>query len=90
MSEASTTTDHEEIRKWADERGGRPARVSDTADKGGGGVLRLDFGEKDESLEEIDWDTFFKVFEESELAFLHQDQTAQGKPSRFNKFVSRK
>jgi hypothetical protein len=83
----TTTTDHDTIRKWAEARGGRPARVSGTGDEGG--ILRIDFQEPDERLEEIDWETFFAVFEDRKLAFLFQDKTAGGKTSRFNKFVSR-
>lgn len=86
MSEAKKTTDHEEIRRWVEEREGRAARVRDS---GKGGILRIDFGEPDESLEEIGWDEFFKIFDENHLAFLHQDKTSDGKPSRFNKFVER-
>ena len=52
-------------------------------------VLRIDFGEPEESLEEISWDEFFKIFDENNLAFLYQDKTSDGKPSRFNKFVER-
>jgi hypothetical protein len=89
MSEhgSTTTTDHDTIRRWAEARGGRPARVADTGDEGG--ILRIDFQEPDARLEEIDWETFFEVFEERKLAFLHQDETTGGKTSRFNKFVAR-
>ena len=83
---SATTTDHDVIRKWAEERRGRPAAVRT---KGKGGILRIDFGEKDEDLEEISWDEFFEIFEGSRLAFLHQDETGDGKTSRFNKFVER-
>ena len=38
--------------------------------------------------EEIDWEEFFRIFDESKLAFLHQDKSQDGKTSRFNKFVS--
>lgn len=86
MSTSQTTTDHDEIRRWAEERDGRPSRVKGT---GEGGVLRIDFGEEDESLEEISWDEFFKVFEESELALLYQEETKDGSVSRFNKLVRR-
>jgi hypothetical protein len=84
---STTTTDHDAIRAWAEARGGRPARVEDTG--ANGGILRIDFREPDEGLEEIDWDTFFEIFEDRKLAFLHQDRTADGGTSRFNKFVSR-
>jgi hypothetical protein len=89
-SSGTTTTDHGKIRKWVEERGGRPASVKGTG-KGEPGVLRIDFpGYGDDSkLEEISWDEFFDKFEESDLAFLHQDKTAGGETSRFFKFVSR-
>ncbi len=86
MSEATRTTDHDEIKAWAEARGGRPAKV-DT--DGPGGLLRIDFGAPDERLEEIGWDEFFEIFEENGLALLHQDKTADGGESRFNKFVKR-
>jgi hypothetical protein len=85
------TTDHDKIRRWVEERGGFPATVKATERRGDPGVLRIDFpgysGGK--SLERIDWDDFFDKFECANLAFLHQDRTAGGKQSRFNKFVSR-
>jgi hypothetical protein len=87
-----TTTDHDEIRKWAEERGGRPATVKGT-ERGGeqAGILRINFpgSEADDSLEDIGWDSFFKKFEESKLAFVYQDETAEGQESRFGKFVRR-
>ncbi len=82
---AKTTTDHETIRAWAEARGGRPARVKGTGDDGDPGLLRLDFGEPEEELEEIGWDAFFDKFDDSKLAFLYQDEPE----NRFNKFVSR-
>jgi hypothetical protein len=87
MSAAKAITDHRRIREWAEARGGRPARVKEV--KGEGGILRFDFGEKDDSLEEIPWETFFDVFEKNELALLEQEETAGGKPSRFSKFIRR-
>lgn len=90
MSSGETTTDHKAIRKWIEDRGGRPTIVKATAGDGkGGGLLRVDFRDPDEGLDEIDWDEFFKIFDENKLAFLHQDKTADGKISRFNKFIAR-
>lgn len=86
MSAAETTTDHDTIRKWAQARDGHPAKVATTGD---GGVLRIDFGEPEEALEEIGWDEFFRIFDENRLAFLYQDETGDGGTSRFNKFVER-
>ena len=84
--DSKTTTDHDTIREWAEARDGRPAMVDDERE---GGILRIDFQEPDESLEEIDWDTFFGIFEDRGLAFLYQEKTADGGTSRFNKFVQR-
>jgi hypothetical protein len=91
MSSAQTTTDHDVIRKWVEKRGGRPARVAETApaksggQRGSAGILRIDFAEPDEALEQISWDEFFRTFEQRKLAFLYQDED----DSRFQKFVER-
>jgi len=82
---AETTTDHETIRKWAEARGGTPSRVKATGGAKDPGILRLDFGEKDEGLEPIDWDEFFEKFDKSGLALLYADEP----DNRFNKLVSR-
>lgn len=53
-------------------------------------MLRIDFpGYDDDRFEPISWDEFFKKFDEEGLAMLYQDKTADGKVSRFYKFVSR-
>ena len=88
---SQTTTDHEQIQRWVDERGGRPARVKGTESKNSPGLLRIDspgFSGAD-SLEEISWEEFFDAFEKNGLAFLYQDKTADGKVSRFSKLVDR-
>lgn len=89
MSDSHTTTDHKAIRRWVEEREGRPATVKATEEDGHAGILRVDFAPKDEGLEEIGWDEFFQKFDESKLAFLHQDRTKDGELSRFHKFVRR-
>ncbi|WP_433935002.1 lipocalin/fatty-acid binding family protein [Sorangium cellulosum] len=90
-SSSKTTIDHDEIRQWAESRGGRPATVKSTEKNGEPGILRIDFpGYSGEgSLEEISWDDFFAKFEESNLAFVYQEKTADGQPSNFSKLVSR-
>jgi hypothetical protein len=86
MSSSKTTTDHDEIRKWAEARDGHPAMVKTG---GEGGILRIDFGEPEDELEEVSWDEFFEVFDDNRLAFLYQEETTSGGESRFNKFVER-
>ena len=90
-AESNVTTDHEVIKRWVEERDGSPARVKDT-DKGtSSGVLRIDYPgySGEESLEAITWDEFFEGFEENNLAFLYQDETKDGKKSRFSKLIDR-
>jgi hypothetical protein len=89
--ESKTTTNHDEIREWAEARGGKPATVKRTENDGEAGVLRIDFPgySGTGSLEEISWDEFFKKFDEKNLAFLYQDTTSSGEESRFFKLVTR-
>jgi hypothetical protein len=87
---SKTTTDHRIIRKWAEERGGQPAHVKRTGGGGDPDVLRIDFPgySGKESLEHISWEEFFEKFEAGRLALLHQEETAGGERSNFNKLVS--
>ena len=90
MAEAKTTTDHDEIRRWAEARGGRPASVKGTGAGDDAGILRINFpGGAEDSLEDITWEEFFDAFEENNLAFLYQEETASGDESRFFKLVNR-
>lgn len=84
-------TDHEEIRRWAEERKAQPACVKGTGDKGDTGMIRLDFPGYSgaESLESISWDDWFEKFDERNLSLLVQDKTSGGQKSNFNKLVSR-
>ena len=84
-------TDHEEIRRWAEERNATPARVKGTGGDCDVGIIRLDFPgySGEDTLEEISWDEWFRKFDESNLALLVQDRTARGQKSNFNKLISR-
>lgn len=89
--QSKTTTDHETIRQWAEERGGEPAVIRET-ESGGSGVLRIHFpgvGADEETFDDVSWDEFFELFEENDLAFLYQEETKDGEESRFFKFVRR-
>jgi hypothetical protein len=91
MASAKTTTDHEVIRKWAEERNGKPSCVRGTGGKNDIGMLRLNFPgySGEDSLEEISWEEWFEKFDERGLALLYQEETADGRKSNFNKIVSR-
>ena len=93
MAQAKVTTDHDEIREWAQARGGRPAAVRRTHSKDNVGIIRIEFPDapnaRDDALEEISWEEFFEKFDESNLALLYQEETASGQRSNFNKLVGR-
>ena len=82
-SNSKTTKDHDEIRSWAEERGGKPAHVASTGSKGDVGILRIEFpgapASNDSSLEELSWDQFFEKFDEHGLALLYQKRPRMGK-----------
>ena len=87
MSSARTTTSHDEIRKWVEQRGGHPAVVSATESRtGNGGLLRIDYdepgGNNDSRLHRMTWDEFFKIFDRNNLAFRF-DPESDGRFSRF-------
>jgi hypothetical protein len=91
MADAKVTTDHEVIRKWAEDRGGKPAAVKGTGKGDDPGILRIDFpgytGE--ESLQQITWEQFFDKFEKEHIAFLYQEETEDNNTSRFSKLINR-
>jgi hypothetical protein len=90
-AESRTTTDHEEIRRWVEEHGGKPARVRGTGSDGDPGVLRIDFpqGAGEDQLEHISWEEWFDAFEKNRLTLLYQEQKASGEDSTFAKLVQR-
>ena len=93
MATSKQTTDHDEIRKWVEERGGTPAHVRKTGDDDDPGILRISFpgydDDDDANLEPIEWNEFFRKFDDNELSFLYQERTADGELSTFNKFTRR-
>jgi len=88
--ESHVTTNHEEITRWVEERGGNPAIVKGTESRDSA-LLRIDYPgySGEETLEQIEWDEFFRIFDENNLAFLYQERTADGGLSRFSKLVDR-
>lgn len=76
------TTDHEEIRKWAEKHHGKPQIIDDPQAESDEVGIRIDFlGKKDEkdldtrrTLRDISWDDFFKIFEEKGLAFMYEEK----------------
>lgn len=84
---AETTTDHDEIRVWAEGKGGVPAAAKRTHSDEEVGIIRLMFPDAENSrhdaLVEISWDEFFAEFEARGLALLYDES------GMFSKLVGR-
>lgn len=84
---AQTTTDHKEIRTWAESHGGRPAAVRSTHRRGDAGIIRIMFPDAPNSdhdaLTEITWSEFFDEFDKRDLALVYDDD------SLFSKLIGR-
>lgn len=71
-----TTTDHEVIRRWAEERGAMPAIVPGTGGDARRCVLRFDFpGCGGEDLTAISWDGWFELFDLRGLRFVYHESS---------------
>ena len=60
-AESKVTFDHNEIRRWAEERNATPSCIRGTGGKGDAGMIRLDFRGYSgaNSLEAIEWSKWF-------------------------------
>ena len=77
------TTNHEVIKQWAEARGGRPAMVGGTEHGDHLGVLRFDFGEPTEGLQQVSWEDWFDTFDQRGLNFIYQEERSDGNQSNF-------
>lgn len=91
MALSKTTRDHDEIRRWAEQRGAVPSEVASTERSNEPGILRFQLPDapnrNDGKLKEISWEAFFEKFDENDLELLYQEQTADGDTSNFNKLI---
>lgn len=80
------TRNHEVIRRWAEQRGARPATMPGSEYDGRLGVLRFDFpGYGGAVLRAVGWDEWFATFDARRLMFRYQERRADGGPSNFNR-----
>lgn len=91
MPRARPLTDHDDIRRWAEQRGARPARA-EGAKQGEDGMICLGFPGRaiGDSPAEISWEEWFSAFDARGLALL-VDGAEEGnpRPSNFNKLMPR-
>ncbi|MGZ5090440.1 MAG: hypothetical protein ACXWIP_04760 [Burkholderiales bacterium] len=81
------TRNHEVIRRWSEERKAKPATAGST-DPEHPRVLRLDFPPYGEGLQDIDWDVWFRTFDERNLIFMFQEHLRNGRQSNFFRLVN--
>lgn len=91
IAKLRTLVDHEEIRRWARERGATPSLGRRTHEDDSIGVIGLDFpgSRVPDSLEEISWDEWFRNFDENDLALIVEGEMANGQSSNFHKLAAR-
>jgi hypothetical protein len=91
MPNTKITKDHKLIKEWVVSRGGIPGRVLEKetlTDENG--VLDIKFPERtDNKVIPITWNEFFTRFEQSNLAFLFEDDHGGGVKSKFFKLIWR-
>ena len=82
-------TDHDRIRRWAEARRARPARVIVSGGQSDPALLRFDFPgvRSTETVQAISWAQWFKAFDEHRLALLVEPEGTQR--SKIHKLVSR-
>ncbi|GAA4866427.1 MULTISPECIES: hypothetical protein [Saccharopolyspora] len=79
-----TTTDHDTIQQWVEQRGGTPATPPGTEHGDHLGVLEVDFpGYGGEKLRTVSWDDWFHTFDERDLEFVYQEHRKGGGDSNF-------
>jgi len=74
------TLEHTVIRRWAEERRGKPCRFLH--------IYLPGYGARG-AFARVSWDRFFAEFEDKKLAFVYQERSASGKPSSFYRLVHR-
>ncbi|PXY22189.1 hypothetical protein [Prauserella muralis] len=78
------TTDHDEIKAWAEQRGAVPASVPGSTYDDHLGRLRFDFpGYGGEKLEHVSWEEWLSTFDERKLEFVYQEHRKGGEESNF-------
>ena len=78
------TTNHDVIRRWAEERKAVPAAVPGTEHGDRLGVLRFDFpGYGGDELRHVSWDEWFETFDARQLNFIYQEHKSDGAQSNF-------
>jgi hypothetical protein len=87
--ETITTTEHETVRDWVEQRGSVPAQVTDPAGEDPGSLAIVPAGKDDDSLALISWEEFFEIFDDEGLAFVYQTEKENPREQWFCAFTQR-
>lgn len=86
--EMNLTTDHQQIRRWAESAGGRPVQVHIAHTEVTVPHLDFDGRSAGRNIQVIAWSDWFEMFDQAGLALLYE-QPADGSRSTFSKLVQR-
>jgi hypothetical protein len=89
------TTNHQEIQKWAANRGALPALIDHPDGKADRTGLRLNFpGTSDDELlpektknQSTSWEQFFHLFDEQNLMFVYDTDPKATDPTQWYSFI---
>lgn len=87
--DTETTTDHDTIREWVEERGSTAAQVTEPVGDDPGSLAVVPEGKMDDSVRGISWEAFFEIFEDEELAFVYQIDKDDPDEQWFCTFIER-
>lgn len=87
--ETETTTDHDTIREWVEERGSTAAQVTEPAGDDPGSLAVIPEGKMDDSVRAVSWEEFFEIFEDEGLSFTHQIEKDDPDEQWFCQFTER-
>jgi hypothetical protein len=79
------TTDHDEIRRWVEERRGNPAFAMVKGNR----IPIINFASGLPFVANVTWEEWLRVFEEDHYAFVCKDSRIDGRPSQFCQLVPR-
>ena len=87
-SEMNLTTDHQQIRRWAESAGGRPVQVHIAHTQVTVPYIDFDSRSAGRDIQVIPWNDWSEMFDRAGLALLYEEP-ADGSLSTFSKLVQR-
>lgn len=87
------TTDHNEIRQWAEERRAIPVQIALNSTGKQLDTIKFRFPNQEDNVnqeyQEIDWDEFLAIFENYGLAMIYEDPSDNQADATYHRFDHR-